>query len=255
MIYDCFLYNGEQKMLELRLNELNEYVDYFVITESEFTFKGDKKEIKFTEHKDIFEKFKDKIFFLKHSNIPSENAWENERNQREYFITFFEKVDLNKEDIILLSDVDEIPDTAILQKIKNNFNSIGVFCQNFYYYNISCRNKSKWFGTIAVNVSFFLSALEFNFEKLRSTRSFLPRLSDPNDYTSGGWHFSYFGDINYIISKIESFSHQEFNNELYKNPETIKKLIEEGKDLFFRDSETFEKVEEKYLPKHIQIIL
>lgn len=255
MIYDCFLYNGEQKMLQLRLNELYEYVDYFVITESEFTFKGDKKEVKYLKNKDAFKNFEDKIIFLKHSNPPAKDAWDNEKSQRQYFRSFFEKVTLNTEDIILLSDVDEIPDIKILQNIKNNFNSIGVFCQNFYYYNVNCRNKTKWLGTIAVNVKFFLLNFEFDFQQLRASRFNLPKLSDPNDYTSGGWHFSYFGDVDYIISKIESFSHQEYNTSIYKNPETIKKLIEEGKDLFFRGSEHFEKIEEKYLPRNIEIIL
>lgn len=254
-IYDCFLYNGEDKMLNFRLHELNSYVDKFFIVEGAFTFKGDPKPLKFDINN--FNQFADKIVYKPCHTAPVSNAWSNETNQRNYLKECFRGVEVTNQDVVLLSDVDEIPDLTFLKQIKSEgFYGIKTSFHNFYYYNIQCRKKGKWPGTVFANVELFQQQAKFNFDLLRNARHSFPLVGSHGDYNSGGWHFSYFGDVNYIINKIQSFSHQEYNNKKYTNPETIKNLINNKKDLFFREdsSEEFDSVVETYLPNYINLL-
>ena len=139
-IFDCFMYFDEEMILDLRLNILNKYVDNFVIVESTYNHKGEKRELKFNPKK--FGNFKDKIIYLIYDEIPSEvesisdneleneksgklimNALHRESGQRNFIINGLKNA--NSEDIILISDVDEIPnlENIIFDKIKkkNNF--------------------------------------------------------------------------------------------------------------------------------------
>ena len=139
-VYDCFLYNGELKMLNFRLHELDEYVDYFVIGESEYTFKGDKRPLSLPLqlHK-IDARFRDKIVYVKHSQTPHVNPWDNEKEQRNNIALGLQYFHLEDKDIIMLSDVDEIPDTKFLSKIRGEgFTGIGACYQNFHYYSFAC---------------------------------------------------------------------------------------------------------------------
>lgn len=256
-IYDCFLYNGEDKMLNFRLHELDEYVDKFMIVEGLYTFKGDLKDQKFDINK--FEKFKDKIIYKLCDIEPQSNAWSNETNQRNYLKECFRSVEIKSTDVIMLSDVDEIPDLTFLSSLKEtNFNHVRTSFHNFYYYNIESRKKTKWPGTVFINAKLFHETLNFNFDILRNSRHSFPLIGQHGDYESGGWHFSYFGDTDYIINKIKSFSHQEYNTEQYTNPETIKQLIKDKKDLFFREDESEQFIDasnQTYLPTYINLLL
>ena len=129
-IFDCFMYFNEDVLLDLRLNILDKYVDYFVIVESRFTHRGDKRELQFNDKK--FEKFKNKIIYLVYDNKPKDikeifdeddedfkskkyisNSILRENEQRNFIIEGLK--DANEEDLILISDVDEIPN---LEKLK-----------------------------------------------------------------------------------------------------------------------------------------
>ena len=161
-IFDCFMYFDEEVVLNVRLNTLDKFVDYFVIVESKFTHKGDERELKFNLNK--FEKFKDKIIYLVSSQLPSEiepintednnheiarkslwNAIFRENYQRNYI----EKglVEAKEDDIILISDVDEIPN------LKNvNFKTINkkiiLFKQDMFYYKFNLHLPNLiWTGT------------------------------------------------------------------------------------------------------------
>ena len=79
-IFDCFMYFDEETVLELRLNILSTYVDYFVIVESSFTHKGDKRDLKFNHEK--FKKFKDKLIYITYDEEPPEIA-KNQINDKD----------------------------------------------------------------------------------------------------------------------------------------------------------------------------
>ncbi len=243
-------------MLKFRLNELTTVVDYFIIVEASHTFKGDPKPLVFSL--DSFKDFKQKIIYVPCHVAPNSDPWQNERNQRKFLKEGFKNISVMSNDLVMLSDVDEIPDINVLKQIKES-GLVGcrTFYQNFFYYNLECRNTKKWPGTSIIDVYTFNTKAKFDFELLRNARHSFELIGNRDDYTSGGWHFSYFGDVNYIINKIKSFSHQEYNTDEYTNSEIIKNLIKEGKDLFFRSDEHFTVVpisEQTYLPNHINLL-
>ena len=135
-IYDCFQYFDEDLLLDIRLNVLNQYVKKFVITEATYTHNGAKKELNFNINN--FKKFKDKINYLVIEQPPAnllefvKNEPEHEKGeklilngmardyfQRERLAKGFENADEN--DIILISDLDEIPNLTNVNfaNIKN----------------------------------------------------------------------------------------------------------------------------------------
>ena len=129
-IYDCFSYWDEDLLLELRLNILNNYVDYFVVVESDKTWQNNPKEFKFKL--DNFIKFKDKIIYVRVDDMPEgENPWVRENYQRNCITRGLHQAKDN--DLIIISDADEIPNP----KQIINFNptkKYAVFQQNFFYY-------------------------------------------------------------------------------------------------------------------------
>ncbi|MFP8624472.1 hypothetical protein ACLH01_02985, partial [Enterobacter cloacae] len=122
MIYDCFLYYDEDMLLDIRLNTLNDVVDYFVIVESTHTFTGKPKKLNFDISK--FEKFKDKIIYVIYNDLPKlkngiageYDAWKNEAATRNAIMRGLKNAKDN--DIILISDVDEIFRPEVIKNIN-----------------------------------------------------------------------------------------------------------------------------------------
>jgi len=254
-VVDCVLFNGETKMLLFRLTELNDLVDHFIIAEAEYTFTGQRKATVFDQEQALFARFKPKVTYLRNANPPKTDAWENETDQRNFLANGVRPLGLGSDDILMLSDVDEIPDPAMLKDFKENgCFGIYVFYQNFYYYNTRCRSKAKWCGTLAGNYATW-DHHGLDFETLRRNRWRTARIGRDHDYRSGGWHFSFFGDTGAIIRKIQSFAHQEFNKPEFLDPARIERVIAEGKDLFDRPNEGWELIDDRsYLPKHVAIL-
>ena len=119
MIYDCFTYFNEELLLELRLNYLDEIVDKFVIVEANKTFSGNPKKQNFDINK--FEKFKDKIIYVFLEDLPeTDNPWVRESFQRNYIQEVLKKENAKDDDIVIVSDVDEIPTVNAIDYYKNN---------------------------------------------------------------------------------------------------------------------------------------
>lgn len=238
MTFDCFLYNGEEHILNLRLHELDSVVDRFVILESDHTFQGTKKDRVFTQ-------FSDKITYIPYSpEVIHENPWDNERDQRNALAQGLPH--LAPHDIIMLSDVDEIPDTTLVKTLQDT-KSQGAFTfhQNFYYFNTHTRAKDrKWAGTVL----FWYGDGEFLKQGFHEIRQ---QVYSP---IHGGWHFSKFGDADYMIKKLESWSHTESNQPEFKEKEFLTNCIQKGIDPFNSPDLCLEQVEETYLPKYIGLL-
>ena len=228
------MYFDEELVLDVRFHHLYKYVDYFVIVESEFNHKGEKRDLNFDINK--FSKFKDKILYLVKNNQPQEineiseadsendknnkyiiNAAYRENSQRNFIMEGLKKA--NDEDIILVSDVDEIP------KIDNiDFNNIKekifLFKQDMFYYkfNLSIPNF-KWTGTKGCkfknlkNPQWLRNIKDRKYPFYRFDTYF-----SENKYISikivddGGWHFSYLKSANEIEHKLKSYlHHREFD--------------------------------------------
>lgn len=259
MIIDCFTYNNEEEMLNFRLHELNHVVDKFVLLESPYYHQGGLKQNTFEKHKEKFIQFKNKIVHIVDTAKPHPNPWINEKNLRNVATTGLKYIKPSSTDYVGISDIDEIPDPLALEKLKEIKPKILLgFMHNFYYYNINCRKRNKWFGSVFGDLDSIYYHFNNDFNELR----YALKRGDSNlkvaglrTFSAGGWHFSYFGTLDKIIEKLESFTHSEYNKSEYKNKDNIIKAIREGKDLFNRGgNEDLNIITETYLPKYTNLL-
>ena len=233
-IFDCFMYFDEEIVLDLRLNMLSPVVDYFVIVESKFTHKGDKRDLKFDIDK--FTEFKDKIIYLVFDQEPSDierlndddvedeksrklilNAARRENGQRNYIANGL--VEANDNDLVLISDVDEIPNLEQVDLI-NIKNKIILFKQDMFYYKLNLKLPDLiWSGTKACKKKYLKSPQWlrnvkdkkypfYRFDTFFSDKKYI-NIKFVND---GGWHFSNIKTPAEIEHKLKSYlHHREFD--------------------------------------------
>lgn len=238
MIYDCFPFNNELMLLEIRLNHQNPFVDKFVISESTFTYSGHPKRLYYDEVKDQepFVKFKDKIIHLVYRRPPNEGElnWEYEYSQRNNLLQMMPTFRDN--DLIIYLDCDEmIRNKAVVDEaIKLNciINLEMKLC--WYYFNCIIKPGSEFQPDYSMEKFFNhrwhmgkicrKSHLE-QFSNLYRLRQFY--IKDPRKvYTilNSGWHFSNLGDPSMIHNKFMSFSHStEFKGKYDLSPKSIQK--------------------------------
>jgi beta-1,4-mannosyl-glycoprotein beta-1,4-N-acetylglucosaminyltransferase len=236
-LIDCFTFYNEIDLLNYRLNILDEVVDYFVIVEGTHTYVGKEKEMYFEKNKEnLFKKFTNKIIHIivddfpyKYPNINTSigQQWENEIYQRNRINDGIQQLKLDDKDIIMITDVDEIPNIDILHKIKNNeiMVNINTLEMDLYYYNLNWKQKLWSSARILQYKEYKLSNLQCNNIRM-------------NNYPvikNGGWHLSYFGDSEFIKNKIENFSHQELNIPNFTNINKINDRITSFTDMFDRN--------------------
>jgi beta-1,4-mannosyl-glycoprotein beta-1,4-N-acetylglucosaminyltransferase len=267
-IYDVFPFFNELDILEIRLNSLYEFVDYFLITEATTTFSGNSKELFLTENLRKFGKFKKKIIVQVVSDVPNLNPFERDWYQRNQAKNLLGEI-LRDSDFILYGDVDEIPRPELITKASKELNEnikIAHFAQNLNYYYLNLRETSgtllsyigdydnaidkKWLGT---TISKWAYAKNFTMTELRNPehKMFGKRIDD------GGWHFSYVGgeygtDVeSRTKTKIISAAHQELNTK--KILKKIAKQTSNYRDIFKRKGANFEVVKDiAYLPVYVQ---
>ena len=211
-IFDCFMYFDEEILLDLRMNILDKYVDYFVIVESTFTHKGEERKLHFNHKR--FEKFENKIIYLVYDEKPKDikeilkndiepdisnkfiiNALLRENGQRNFIINGLK--DADDDDYILVSDVDEIPNLEEVDFSKIN-QKILLFRQDMFYYkfNLNLPNFS-WTGTKGCKKRNFISPQWLRNIKDRKYNFFrFDTLFSKTKYmnikiiNNGGWHFT-----------------------------------------------------------------
>ena len=235
-IYDCFQYFNEDHIVDLRLNVLDKFVDYFVISESTKTHQGKTKKLNFDVKK--FSKFKKKIIFIaadykEHVDFDKHTGGESpiEQHQRNALMEGVKKA--SPEDLIILSDSDEIPDLTKLSKI-NNKKKFVAFSQKMFMYKLNLQNleESNWIGsriTKKKNIKSFQDLRNLKFKDYPFWR--IDKLNQ--QIINGGWHFSYMQTPSQILNKIKSFSHGEYNNDSLSE-KSIQKKILSNEDIFGR---------------------
>ena len=283
-IFDCFMYFDEEIVLDLRLNVLDKYVDYFVIVESVFTHKGDKRILKFDLDK--FEKFKHKIIYLIYDKEPINiqtvsakddlikrsdknifNAIHRENGQRNFILNGLKEAE--NEDLILISDVDEIPNLENLE-LKKIDQKIILFRQDMFYYKLNLRLPNLiWTGTKACKKKYLktpqwlrnVKDKKFSFYRLdtffSSTKYLNIKFVD-----NGGWHFTNIKTAAQIEYKLKSYLHHaEFDvnpiskeeiEQVMKNKKAIYDLNVDKKVKKFGGGKQLEKYSIDKLPKFLQ---
>jgi beta-1,4-mannosyl-glycoprotein beta-1,4-N-acetylglucosaminyltransferase len=279
------MYFDEEVVANVRLNTLNEFVDYFVIVESKFTHKGDPRELKFNHKK--FEKFKKKIIYLVYEEKPSEiikifnedskqekdgkyilNAAQRENGQRNYIKEGLKNAEEN--DFILISDVDEIPNLSELnfKKIKKK---IILFKQNMFYYKFNLRLPNLiWTGTKGCKKKDLINPQWLR--NIKDRKYFFFRLDtffSNTKYTSiqviidGGWHFSNIKTPKEIEHKLRSYLHHREFDEKPLSVEEIDKIIKNKQAIYdlkvdktvnkIGNGSSLEKFDISKLPNYIQV--
>ena len=253
-IFDCFMYFDEEIVLDLRLNALNDYVDHFVIVESRFNHKGDKRDLKFNIEK--FQKFKNKIIYLVYDQEPKKiekicekdseamkskkyifNAAYRENGQRNFIQTGLNKAKNN--DLILISDVDEIPNLVNLD-LNTISEKIIFFQQDMFYYKFNLQLPGLiWVGTRACKKKNLISPQWLRNIKDKKYPFFrIETIFSKTKYNSvkfvenGGWHFTNIKSPKDIELKLKSYLH---HREFDVNPlsaEQIKRIISDKKAIY-----------------------
>tara|TARA_B100001057_G_scaffold325891_1_gene326106 strand:+ start:2484 stop:3353 length:870 start_codon:yes stop_codon:yes gene_type:complete len=278
------MYFDEEVVLDLRLNILNKYVDYFVIVESIYTHKGDKRDLKFDRNK--FEKFKDKIIYLVYDERPKNiekvryedsedeksrkfifNAAYRENGQRNFILQGLNNA--QNDDLILISDVDEIPNLKDLDFKKVN-QKIIFFRQDMFYYKFNLKLPNMiWTGTKAckrknlITPQWLRNIKDRKFPLYRLDTIFSKtKYIDIRSIENGGWHFSNIKTPAEIEHKLKSYlHHREFDenpmtvseiNEIIKNKQAIYDLKVDKKTNKIGDGSQLEKYSLDKLPKFLQ---
>ena len=219
MIIDCFPFFDELDVLEIRLNELKDVVDVFVLVESHKTFSGNTKPLWFNENKDRFKDFN--IIHEIYDDAEILAPMERERRQKQKSLDI--AYDCYKQgDVIIQGDVDEIPRAFTLKNnLEEDWKAI-LFSLDLYYYYLNC-----WAVTDKIFKNSWL---------LRPSKrvTYNPKQNNKPEYicARSGWHFSYLGDIQ---AKIKAWGHSDrYDKPPYNTTEHIQKCKETGTDLFMR---------------------
>ena len=283
-IYDCFMYFDEDLLLDIRLNSLNKFVKKFVISESTYTHSGSKKKLNFNI--DNFKKFKDKITYIVVEDQPknimnlTENETEEKRGeklilngmardyyQRENLIKGIK--DANNDDLILISDLDEIPDLNNLNYSKIN-NQIVIFEQKMFYYKLNLLYEDyNWLGTRGIKKKNLVSPQWLrnvkgrNYPKWRVDVLFSKKkYSNILFIKNGGWHYTFLKTAEELEKKLLNFAHHYEYQESGLDIKKIKQFIDEKRVIYDHnvDQKQFKwsgkvklkKIENNFLPEYIR---
>ena len=277
---DCFMYYDEDLVLDIRLNMLNKFVSYFVICEANFNHNGSKREFQFDIKK--FSKFKDKIIYIPLKEQPKnikkinesdslniknskilDNALLRENFQRNYL---FNKIkDFNNEDLIIISDLDEIPNLENFEyKAKITF-----FEQKMFYYKLNLIHKNfTWYGSKIVKKKHLINpqwlrnikSKKYPFWRIDIIFS-KTKYNSINFIKDGGWHFTNIKSAEKIDHKMKNFLHHLEYEESGLNVKDVEKIIAEKKVFYNHKADKrekkwnaqifLEKERDQFLPEYI----
>ena len=270
-------------MMDIRFNILNEYVSKFIVVESKFTHSGKKKKLSF--YKNDFPKFKEKIEYIIIEKEPEgiiydENLLKNpyykrlnslKRIEQSYEYMFLGLDGANDDDLILLSDNDEIPDLSELLSKGINKNFI-LFKQLFFYYKFNLLyDRIKWFGTKGCKKKKLkkfsslrnLKNRKYPFWRIDTLFSDIKQ-TDLQIIENGGWHFTNIKTPEELFDKLSNFGHhdefEKSNLDVNKIREKIKNkqvfydhLADKSSSKRWNNNYKLKKIENSYLPKYLQL--
>jgi len=229
-IYDCFTFFNELELLKVRFEELYEDVDHFVLVEASKTFSGNSKPLYFSENAHQFEKYKEKIIHVVVDDFPAptcdpdNDRWVREEFQRNAMLRGL--VGCKDEDIILISDLDEIPNQQSIYQIRNFFNKHGFYpseekrsssneatflqenqfiCElhmRLFIFYLNQESSFGWKGAVKAAPYWLVNKRSpWNLKILHMHDGNLPKIYD------AGWHLHAMGGKERIRYKLNSISH------------------------------------------------
>jgi beta-1,4-mannosyl-glycoprotein beta-1,4-N-acetylglucosaminyltransferase len=251
MIYDCFGFFNELELLELRLHELGSVVDKFVLVEATKTHSNKPKPLCYQENRSKFSEFQDKIIHVIVNDLPdSQDAFLLDNYQRKCIERGL--VNCRPDDWILISDLDEIPRAAVVDKLsreipfhdnflanavhgalsskltqkifhrrglrrqlRKNHPYIWRFEQQQYVHFLNARTPTISLGTRMLRYRDFTCAEEMRYSGYKTVKD-------------AGWHFTWMGGVDRIRLKLAAYAHQDLNQPQYNNPEVIADHLNRG---------------------------
>jgi len=256
-IYDCFPFYNELDLLELRLTELYDHVDHFVLVEGATTFTNLPKPFYFEENRSRFERFLDKIIHIKVEDMPgSSDAWVNDIFQRNCINRGL--VNADAMDIAIVSDLDEIVRAEVVDQMREDSDimiwglRMPLFNFRFNYMLTTADCYSTW--GMAGRISVMKPADEFRALRFQLNGFPLAHRGDGIRMVEhAGWQFTYLGDTAFAENKIKSFAHTETNT-----PEIIAQLdvdrsIANGDGIYHHPEYQFKAVQiDEYFPRTLR---
>jgi len=268
-VYCCFQFFNEIELLKLKIEELYDVVDYFVISESCFTHSGKQKPFNFVSNEHLFKKYKNKIIYqtvfdtpieytdLKYSQrdtsynlvidkLKAQTHWDknvlsygNDSFEKEILIRPLINAGVNDDDIVILGDCDEIPRNEIIGELicSSNTNTVYHLQHDFYWYYLNVLKNERWYGNMLMRFKTFR----------KNSFCVMRNFKEGEFIQNAGWHFSYMGGYSNVKLKIESWGEQSLNQDWVKDgiKRKIDNCLSVGSDLFGRPS-TFTKVPISY---------
>lgn len=252
MIYDCVPFFNELDILKLRMQIMAPYVDMFVIEEASVTFSGEPKRMIFAENRRQFAEFEEKIRYVPVKNSPLVGVTTHERDKFQKNQLIRGLSDCKPDDIIIFSDVDEIPKPETLVQLMEQMEPGKIYhlAQRMFYCFLNMEEvsgnllsitgefpgveKKQWLGTKVCRFS------ELPEKGIVYLREVSPKDSRSVRVSDGGWHFGYMGGsgerdaAKRVSVKVKAAAHSEYNNKRYLN-EAVDRLLC-GEDIFDRDA-------------------
>jgi len=279
-IYDCTTFYSEHMMLDVRFNILDEHVHKFVVVESLYSHSGEKKNLNFDINN--YPKFKDKIIYLVIDHEPRDLIEVNSNTtQQQKRINSLKRIELSYDymknaidsaldnDLIILSDNDEIPNLRSEQFKKDN-NKILIFEQLFFYYKFNLLyDRMSWFGSKACKKKYLKSFSWLRNQKNKKypfwrVDTYFSKLKNTNlrIIKDGGWHFTNIKSPQELFKKMKNFGHHDEFDLSGLTVEDLKKKIENKKVFYnhFADKENLDKwnfeydlkiISDKLLPTYL----
>ncbi len=280
-IFDCTTFFDEKLMMEVRFNILNKFVHKFVVVESLFSHSGQRKKLNFRV--DDYPNFKDKIEYLVIENEPNDLIEENPDNknfshkrinsikriEQSYNYMSLGLGDAQDNDLIMISDNDEIPNLDIID-LDNLNNDYIIFEQLFFYYKFNLiYDKLRWPGTKACkkkNLTSFSNLRNLKNKKYPFWRidTYFSEIKQTNlrIINDGGWHFTNIKTPEELYNKLINFGHHDEFELSNFDKEKLKQKIENKEVLYnhFADkkdkskwdySYKLKKMDDVFLPKYL----
>jgi len=215
-IYDCFTFFNELDLLEIRLEEHYNYVDYFVIAEASKSHQGFDKEYFLENNWNRYKKYHDKIVHIKVDDMPTDSyTWTLENFQRNALSRGLNNADKN--DIVIVSDCDEMLRPSTLEFMRHDTKRHlwvcrhPIFWSKINYAQVEPINSGYNVNAMAVTRDWLTTPQELRNRTNWAFHNLPMQFEDDNVITiqHAGWHFSYLGDDKQALSKLENFAHAE----------------------------------------------
>lgn len=222
------MFFNELDILEIRLNELYSHVDGFILVESRETHRGNPKPLYFEESRDRFRSFLPKITHIViDQSISTQNPWDRENFQRDSIMEGLKKVACSPDDLVMISDVDEVVRGSKIPEIyryMNLFNFSKIVCeQSLYRFYLNCLDRScRWAGTCVIKYRDLLQTTPTSLRIQRDAGNgkfaypVLPHC---------GWHFTSMGGLERFAYKMEQYAHAEHDTPEHKSLSYVEKEI------------------------------